>query len=165
MLDERLDERVPGLDRVTELVRRDGLVGEAARVQVVERRLAVAALGQDAVVEGDRGVERVAQPLALRVLAAGALAELDAGTRRQAAQRLGEVDRVALHDEVEDVAAAAAAEALPGFARRSDGERRRLLAVERAQALERGASLASWTRLADELNEVELLLDLCGNAD
>ena len=116
-------------------------------------------------IERDGGVEHVAQALALRVLAAGSLAELDAGALRQAAQRLGEVDRVALHDEVEDVAAPAAAEALPGLARRRDRERRRLLAVERAQALEGGAGLAQLNGLADQVDEVDLLLDFCGCAD
>ena len=123
------------------------------------------ALGQDAVVERDRGVEDVAQALALRILAAGALAELNAGALRQPAERLGKVDRVALHDEVEDVAAAAAAEALPALARGRDRERRRLLAVERAQALVRGARLAQLHGLADQIDEVDLLLDFCGGAD
>ena len=65
---------------------RDGGVGEAAAAQVVERRLAVVALGQDAMVEGDGSLERVAQPLAPCILARRALADLDtgaAGKRRQ----------------------------------------------------------------------------------
>jgi hypothetical protein len=37
--------------------------------------------------------------------------------------------------------------------------------MERAQALERGASLAQLDRLADELDQAELLLYLCGSAD
>ena len=82
LVDERAAERVPRVDRVAELVGRERLVGEAAAAHVVERRLAVAALGQDAVVEGDRRVERIAQALAPGVLAAGPLAELDAGARR-----------------------------------------------------------------------------------
>ena len=64
------DSVVPGVERLAELVGLDGLVGEAAAAQVVERGLAVVALGQDLVVEGDRRLERVAQTLALRVLAA-----------------------------------------------------------------------------------------------
>ena len=143
----------------------DGLVGEAAAVQVVERRLAVAALGQDAVIEGDRGVEHVAQPLPAGVLARRPLADLDARPPGQPAQRLGEVDRVALHHEVEDVPSPAAAEALPRLARGRDGEGRRLLAVERAQALVRGARLAQLDGLADQLDQAELLLYFCGDAD
>src|SRR6187551_1897156 len=100
------------------------------------------ALGQHTVVEGDRRLGRVAQALATGVLAAGPLRDLDAGAGGEAAQRLGKVDPVALHDEVEDVPAAAAAEALPGLARRGNRERGRLLVVERTEPLEAGARLA-----------------------
>ena len=123
------------------------------------------ALRQHSVVEGDCGFQHVTQPLALRILAAGSLAELHACSLRQPSERLRKVDRVALHDEVEDVATPAAAEALPGLARRRDGERRRLLAVERAQSLVRRARLAQLDGLADQLNKVDLLLDFCGCAD
>ena len=58
------------------------LVGEAAAAQVVERLLAVLALGQDAVVEGDRRVEHVAQSLAPRVVAAGAFSDSSTPARR-----------------------------------------------------------------------------------
>jgi len=37
--------------------------------------------------------------------------------------------------------------------------------MERAQALERGARLAQLDALADQLDQVELLLYLCGNTD
>jgi hypothetical protein len=46
-----------------------GLVGEAAAAHVVERRLAVPAFGQHAVIERDGRLECVTQPLAPRVLA------------------------------------------------------------------------------------------------
>jgi hypothetical protein len=94
----------------------------------------VVTLRQYAVVERDRGVQDLTQPLALRILAAGSFAELYSGSLRQPSERLGKVDRVALHDEIENVAAAAAAEALPGLARWRDREGRRLLAMKRAQA-------------------------------
>jgi hypothetical protein len=37
--------------------------------------------------------------------------------------------------------------------------------VERAQALERGARLAQLNALPDQLDEIELLFDFCGNSD
>src|SRR5687768_7770115 len=111
-------------------------------MEVFEGGRAVAALGQDAVVEGDRGLERVAQALAPGILARRALADLHAGPAGETTERLGKVNAVAFHDEVEDVAAPAAAEALPALAAGRDGERRCLLTVERAQPLERGTGLS-----------------------
>ena len=162
--DERSREALPGVRRPAQLVGRDGLVVEAATAQVIERRLAELAARERRVVEGDGRLEHLAQALALRVLARRALVELDPGARGQAPQGLGEVDPVALHDEAEDVAALAAAEAVPRLARGRDHERRGLLPVERAEPLERGAGLLQLDRLADELDEVRPVLDGSGDA-
>ena len=121
--------------------------------------------GQDLVVEGDRPFERLAQALALGVLAARLRRQLDACPAGQLPQRGREIDPVALHDEGEDVAAAAAAEAVPRFAGGRDDEAGRLLAMERAEALEGRAGFPQLDGLADEVDEVQLLLDLRGCAD
>ena len=52
------------------------------------------------------------------ILALRPLVDLDAGALGERAERLGERDAVALHDEAEDVAAQAAAEAVPALAGR-----------------------------------------------
>jgi hypothetical protein len=121
--------------------------------------------GQDLVIEGDRLLHDVAQALPVGVLAAGPLIQLDAGACREAPQSLGEVDRVALHHEREQVAALATPEALPALAGGCDRETRRLLPVERAQTLEGGPGLAQADALADDLDEVQLALDLGCDAD
>ena len=77
----------------------------------------------------------------------------------------GNEQAVALHHEAEDVAALAAAEALPRFAAGRHRERRRLLAVERAQALVRGPGLLQLDRLADDVDDAELALDFGCDAD
>ena len=156
---------VPGIWRPAEAEGLDGLVGEAAIVQVVERRLARGVLGEDRVVERDGTVEGVTDALALGILAGGALAELDAGSPRQRPKRRGEVHAVPLHDEVEDVPAAATAEAVPTLTRGRDRERGGLLTMERAEALEDGPGLLQLDGLADDLDDVQLLLDACGDAD
>ena len=159
-------ERVPAAGRPAELVLRDRLVGEAALVEVVERGLRPTfEPGQHRVVEGDRALEDVAEPLLPGVLAGGPLVELDAGLGREHLERLGERQPVALHHEAEDVAALAAAEALPGVADGRHGERGRLLAVERAQALVRGPGLLQLDRLADDVDDAELALDFGCDAD
>src|SRR4029079_3322893 len=71
----------------------------------------------------------------------------------------GEVHAVPLHDEVEDVPSPAAAEALPALPRGRDRERGRLLTVERAQTLPGSTCLLELDRLADDLGDVQLLLD------
>src|SRR5262249_14712854 len=94
------------------------------------------------------------------ILAGRPLIELDARLRRKHLQGLGEGQPVAAHDEVEDVAALAAAEALPGVARGRDRERWRLLAVEGAQALVRRAGLLQLDGSADAVADAHLVLDL-----
>ena len=116
-------------------------------------------------VEGDRVVEDLAQAGLVGVLALGALVDLDAGARGQRAERLRERDAVALHDEAEDVPAQAAAEAVPALTGRGDDERRRLLAVERTEALVGGARLLECHRLADDIDDGQLALDLGCNTD
>ena len=64
--------------------RLDRRVGEAAAVEVLERRLAEPGGGQDLVVERDRGLQDVAEPRAMGVLALGPLVDLDAGLARRA---------------------------------------------------------------------------------
>ncbi len=78
--------------------------------------------------------------LLARYVAALLVSQLDAGPGRQALNRLGEIEAVDLLDELDDVAALGAREAVPQPARRGDVERRRLLLVERAQSLERSAA-------------------------
>ena len=112
---ERAGHLVPAARRPAELVGLDGLVGEAAAVQVVERRLAGVRAGQDRVVEGDRAVEHAAQARLVGILALGALVDLDAGALGERPERLRERDAVALHDEAEDVASQSAPEAVPAF--------------------------------------------------
>ena len=92
-------------------------------------------------VEGDRRVQDLAESGAAGVLALGPLVDLDAGLAASVRSASGKVEPVALHDEAEDVAAQAAAEAVPALAHRGDDERGRLLTVEGAQPLVGGARL------------------------
>jgi len=54
---------------------------------------------------------------------------------------------------------------MPGFTARSDHERRRFLAVERAQALVGRPGLLQLDRLADDVDDTELALDFGCDAD
>ncbi len=157
--------RVPAGRRPAELEPLDRLVGEATAAEVIERRLAGLRARQDDVVEGDRGLEDVAQTALPGVVAGAPLVELDAGPGGQDLEGLGEAHAVALHDEAEDVSAEAAAEALPALAGRRDDEARRLLAVERAEALERRARLLQLDRLPDHIGDLEPALHFRGDTD
>src|SRR5207248_10714472 len=77
----------------------------------------------------------------------------------QLRQRLAKVQPLLLLDEGEEVAALAAAEALPGAVLGGDVEGRRALAMKRAQSLEGLARLFQRDDRTDLLNDVELLLD------
>ena len=56
--------------------------------------------------------------------------QLDAGAVGKHAQGLREIDGLGLHDEIEEVASFAAAEAVPELLFATDGEARRFLGVE-----------------------------------
>ncbi len=77
----------------------------------------------------------------------------------------GKVEAVAAHDEAEDVAALAAAEAVPALAAGRDDEARRLLAVERAEALVGGPRLLERDRLPDDVEDGQLALHFGCDAD
>ena len=158
-------ELVPARGRPAQLVLLDRLVGEAPVVEVGERRLARLRLRQDRVVEGDRGLHHLAQPRVAGVLALRPLVDLDARATGERLERLRERDGVTLHDEREDVAVQAAAEAVPGVARGRHDEARGLLAVERAQSLEGRASLLQLDRLPHHVGDGEPALDLGNDAD
>ena len=159
------DERVPAARRPAELMGRDRLVGKAPSAKIVACGLTGFRAGQDRVVEGDRMVEDLAETGLVHVLTPGPLVDLDAGLGGQLAERLGECQTVSLHDEAEDVASEPAAEALPALAHRGHHERGCLLTVERAETLERGPRLLQRHRLADDVDDRELVLNLGRNAD
>src|SRR5262245_24180979 len=73
---------------------------------------------------------------------------------RQRPRRILESDLVLQLDELEDVAADAAAEAVEEPLVAVDGERRRLLAVKRAESLVRIPSLAQRYRVGDDRHDV-----------
>ena len=160
---ERPGHLVPARRRPAELVRLDGLVREAAIAKVRQRHGGL--VDQDRVVEGDRAVEDLAQAGLVGILALRPLIDLDAGATGQRAERLRERHAVPLHDEAEDVPTQPAPEAMPALTDRGDHERRRLLAVERTEALVGGARLLECDGLADDLDDRQLALDLGCDTD
>ena len=88
------------------------------------------------------------------------LGQRDAQLLRDHADGFGERNVFDLLDEAEDVAGDAAAEAVIELARGVDGERRRLLAVEGAEAgVVLRAGLLQLDVVADDADDVGLLLD------
>jgi hypothetical protein len=132
--------------------------------QVAARALGLMGLEEDLAIPGDRRLERFSEAAAAPILAGAALRELDARLLRQSTQRLLEVEAVAPHDEGEDVSVLAAAEAMPRLAFRRDGEGRRLLRVEGAEALQQGAGTLELDRLPDHLRNGKLRLDVGDDA-
>ncbi len=157
-------QRLPRVRRITDGEPIQRLLGEAALVQVGARPLALSGLDEHLPVPGDRRLQRLAHAPLAPILARGALGELHARPLGQPRQRLAEVEAVALHQEGEDVATLAAAEAVPRLAVGADDERRRLLRVERAQALEGGACPLESNRLANEVGNRNLRFDLGSDA-
>ena len=73
-------------------------------------------------IEAHRTFKYVAESHLARILGATAVVDGDASLGGEQSERLAERQAVALHDEGEDVASLAAAEALPGFTGRCDHE-------------------------------------------
>ena len=148
---------------VAEVPTRADVGVEAARLEVGARRgRAFALAAHEARGIGLLGgLERVDDTGALG--AAGAvgrpLLDVDVGAFRQVANRVEEVEPLALHDVVEDVAARVAAEAVPQAGRGRHVERRALLLMEGAAAPEVVAARAQDDRLGDEVDDVGRLAD------
>ena len=147
---ERLCERVPRVGRVAEAECRPHLDRHAAALEVRRGRVAGPRepLGEEAL----RRRERLEEPVAPVVARAAALAARDrhAEARREHLDGLREFQAVHLADEVDDVAARAAAEAVVEALVAVDGEGRRALVVERAEALPRAAGLLERRVVADD---------------
>ncbi len=100
-------------------------------------------------------------PVAAGRGAAALVGQVQADPVGQALHRLHEREVLDLHDELDDVAALAAAEAVEGAVAGAHVERGRLLLVERAQALQRApARAAQCDVLADDLVDPIALADL-----
>ena len=129
----RAHEAVPRVGRKAETEARHGLRRELPAGEIVARDLPGG--GLELRVEKARSVpvERE-QPLALfRAGVVRLLRQLHTGAVGQKRHRLGEREILDLHDEADDAAALAAAEAVVDLLVRRDGERRRLFAVKRAE--------------------------------
>ena len=93
-------------------------------------------------------------------MATKATIELDAGLVSKRLERLPEVDRLGFHDEVEEVTALAAAEAVPELLLAADREARRLLGVEWAETHVLLALPVQANVTRDHLDYVEAILDV-----
>ena len=91
-------------------------------MQVVECGAPELVRGEDGVIEAHCTLEHIAESHLARILGATAIVNRDASLSGEEGECLAERQAVALHDEGEDVAPLAAAEALPGFAGRRDHE-------------------------------------------
>jgi hypothetical protein len=127
-------------------------------MQIVQGGLSGIRGREHGVVEGDGAVEDLAQARLAGVLALRPLVDLDTGTLGERPERLGERHAVVLHHEAEDVASEATTEAVPAVTSRGDDERRCLLAVERTEPLVGAARLLQADRLADDLDDRQLVL-------
>ena len=129
----RAHEAVPRVGRKAETEARHGLRRELPAGEIVPRDLPGG--GLELRVEKARSVpvERE-QPLALfRAGVVRLLGQLHAGAVGQKRHRLREREILDLHDEADDAAALAAAEAVVDLLIGRDGKRRRLFAVKRAE--------------------------------
>src|SRR5207237_10455544 len=93
-------------------------------------------------------------------LAAATAGQFDSRPLGEHAQRVEKLDAVALHDEINSVAAGLAAEAVKKLLGGIDAERGRLLLVERAQTDELGPAALESDALPDQFDDVRSLEDL-----
>ena len=140
---------------------------EAAMPEIVtrSRRSWSARAGELGVIELSRRLHDLIQAALLRrvgvaLIARAVIGQHDACAVGQDAHSLGKLDVVALHHEVEAVAALAAAEALPETPVRHHMKRRGLLMMEGAAAPHVMAALTQGHRFADKLHEVGRLAHL-----
>src|SRR5207245_16541 len=135
-------------------------LSEPARREVLPRERAGLRLPEVALVERRRALEHRVQPflplpLAIRLRRRLLVLERDVEAVRQPLDRPDEVELLGLLDEIDRVAALAAAEAVKGSTLRHHRERRRLLLVERAETLVARAHLAQPRPPLDDRDDVD----------
>ena len=153
------DHAVPRARRVAHPELGEHLVREPPRGQVVARGRGLAGFPQVGGVEAARPLEQRVQALApapallgTRVVRLALHPHVEA--LRQQLHRLLEVERLGLLDELEGVAALAAAEAVVELLLGIDGERRRPLVVERTEPGPARADPAQVGLLPDQVDHV-----------
>ena len=139
--------------------------------RLASRRLAAAPCGARELLAKPRGrdfvglEQRLAVALALGILLAVlGFGDRHAGARGELPDGFGKRDLVVQLDELEDVAAGAAAEAVEEPLVAVDVERRRLLAVKRAEPLPRRAAAPQRDALLDDLHDVGVRLQVVDEA-
>ena len=150
-------ERAPPAGGEPEPESRDHRIVEASSAQISARRSAALALKLRLIElrRSSQGLENSLpiDPRSLLVRTAAGLGNHYATQLGQATHCFGEVDPFVLLHELEQIAALAAAEAMPQtFV--VDGERRRLLLVERTKTDPAGAALPELHDLADESHRI-----------
>src|SRR4029077_16288729 len=143
---------------IAELEAPRGLLADVARLEQPAPRLTGRQLPQDVLVVLGGKLEHVEDaPPGVRalLLLRAELLELHARPFREQLKGAALVGFLYELDEREDVAAAAAAEAVPGLHLRVDLEARAVLLVERAQAPEVAVALGQADVLGGDLDEVD----------
>jgi len=128
---------------------------DAPLLEICARPLA-GRLPERLLVEARREVHHPEELLPARIATLAAfLGQRDPRRLGECPDGLGEGEAVLAHEEAECVAAYPAAEAVEDPLARIDRERRRLLRVERAEALPAGTGLAEVHEPADEVDDVD----------
>src|SRR5690606_38497985 len=157
----RAAQRLPVVGRIADAEPLDGILTDLALLQVAQcmlaRGLAQHSLEEvcrerDGLVQLAVGILLLARPFPARDLHANAVRDL--------AHRVGEREPLVLHEETENVARLAAAEALEEALRWDHVERRRLLVMERAERTEVLARALEGQQLADHLDDVRAFAHL-----
>src|SRR5581483_2606189 len=152
---------------IAEPERAADVLAEPSAGEIFDR--ARVAVPEHALVESGRALEQLLEPVSAppRPLDLGRellVLERDTEAAREELDRADEVDLLDLPDERDRIPALAAAEALERAARRRDDEARRLLRMERAQALVRPALLAQSNVVLDEGQDLGRVLDCVDRA-
>ncbi len=162
-------QRLPRIRREAEREARGGLAGQAASLQVFDRGLAGLQL---LAVELRRLRQHLGERPRLRLrlaCARGLLGHLHAGHLREFADGVHVAEAAVLHQEADRAAVRAASETVEELLRRTDRERRRLLAVEGTEPEEVLPGLLQLDVAADDIGDVDareqVLDEALGNHD
>ena len=158
-LAQKAAQYVPRVRRVAQLELGNGRVADPALLEVVPSPSALRRFGQQVVPKVGRQLQQIKQP----VLLAGQLRILrdegNAGFLGQQPQGLAELDVFDFLDERKNVAALAAAEAVPDLLVARRHKRRRLFLMERTRRFPVGPRLLEHHVLTDDVHDVETGFD------
>ncbi len=161
--DGAFEEGIPGIRGEADLESLEGIVIEAATMEVIARGQTLLGIPEHVFKEPTGGGISFQQSLSLTggLFRAAVLRQLDTDAPGEDLHSLFKLDAISSHDEIEGGSTGLAAKAVKGLPARINVERRSLFLVERTKSHVVSAAALEGDSLANQSDKINCLQDLC----